>query len=181
MVEAEHPVVGPPRPLRIDQLAAAQRVEMHFEIGTDLGRHELEQRAPGEVSTDDRRCFRARSAPRGPQLLDAGRECRVDRRWQLDSAGVDPALPQLVVDAPQHAVVDEQAQQLAKEQRISFAGVDGPRETPGGIASVGSKSSAMRSRRPRRAGRGGRRDRMGPRPRQAKGVAHEARAAPKRG
>ena len=47
MVEAEHPVVGPPRPLRIDQLAAAQRVEMRVEIGTDLGRHELEQRAPG--------------------------------------------------------------------------------------------------------------------------------------
>ena len=65
-----------------------------------------------------------------PQLLDAGRERRVDRRWQLDSTGVDRGLP-LVVDAPQHAVVDEQAQQLAKEQRISFAGVDGPREHPG--------------------------------------------------
>ena len=46
MVEAEHPVVGPPRSLRIDQLAAAQRVEMHIEVRTDFRRNEREQRAP---------------------------------------------------------------------------------------------------------------------------------------
>ena len=95
-----------------------------------------------EVSTDDGPGFEHGALCR-PQLLDAGRERRVDRRRQLDSTGVDRGFP-LVVDAPQHAVVHEQAQQLAKEQRISFAGVNGPASTPGGIASVASKSSAMR-------------------------------------
>ena len=116
----------------------------------------------------------------------AGRSCSMraaSAAWIVGGSSIPPAstvaLP-LLVDAPQNAVVDEQAQQLAKEQRISFARFERPREHPGtGSCRSSSKSSAMRCPGGRhRADRGGRHDRKGPRPRRTQRVAHAAPAAP---
>ena len=89
MVEAEHPVVGPPRPLRIDQLAAAQRVEMHFEIGTDLGdtssssapRAKCRPMIDAVSSTERSAAGAARCGPRAPRGSSVAARFRRRRPW----------------------------------------------------------------------------------------------------
>jgi hypothetical protein len=105
--------------IRLDQLAAAERLEARIEVGKRLGRQQMRQRRARELPPDHRRALE-HEALLGAQALDAGREQRLDRGRHVERGelhGRDPA----IAFATQHAVVHEHAYQLAEEERVALA------------------------------------------------------------
>ncbi len=105
VMEPVEAVVGPPRALGVDELAPTECVEMRVEVRRHVLRKQHEQCTAGKVTADDR-CRLEQRALRRSQLLDTGRQRRVDRRGQLDASLVDGCSPPSV-DLAQHTVVDE--------------------------------------------------------------------------
>ena len=118
VVEAQAGLAEKPAAVRLDQLGAAQRLELGVELG-GIALQQVCDRGAREPAPDDRRALEERALV-GAQALDARREQCVDGRRHLEPRELDAGDPAVAV-APQRSVVDEHAHELAHEEGVALA------------------------------------------------------------